>query len=206
MSPSRVPRVGIVDYEAGNLYNVAHALKAIGVESVFSADPEDLGRCDRIILPGVGAARAAMRSLEERGLVEFLQRISRPLLGICLGMQLLFSRSAEDGVRCLGRLDGEVIRFAAGGLKVPHMGWNQVRWKPGCPLGGDLPGDAFFYFVHSFFVRPAEVSLECGRTEYGTGFTSAVCRGTLWGVQFHPERSGPHGLQLLRNFVDQEAS
>ena len=141
----------------------------------------------------------AMQSLQQRGVVDFLKQTTQPLLGICLGMQLLFEQSAEDGTDCLGRLPGQVQRLSAGGLKVPHMGWNQVQWNGRGPLA--QPDGDYFYFVHSYVVRPTDLRVTTATTDYGDSFVSAVCHETVCGVQFHPERSGPVGLQLLEKFL-----
>lgn len=196
----------VVDYAAGNLYNVGHALKYLGADFVFSSDPTDVSRADKIILPGVGAAKPAMESLRSQGLVEILQRVNVPFLGICLGLQLLFEISEEEGTECLGVLPGKVSRFDNSRYKVPHIGWNLVAGvnglsQPSSPLFEGVPAGSFFYFVHSYYA-PVGEGLTLGTTEYGHSFSSVVGQDSLWGVQFHPERSGEIGLKLLQNFVE----
>jgi|JYMV01.1.fsa_nt_gi glutamine amidotransferase len=196
----------VIDYKAGNLYNVGHALKHLGADFMVSGDPADVGRADKIILPGVGAAKPAMDSLAEQGLVEALRQVSVPFLGICLGLQLLFEVSEEEDTPCLGLLPGRVLRFDRSQVKVPHIGWNRVAGthgssQPASPLFDGVPAGSFFYFVHSYYA-PVEEPVTLGTTEYGLSFSSVVVRGNLWGVQFHPERSGEIGLKLLENFVE----
>lgn len=200
--------VVVIDYEAGNLYNVGNALQHLGADYLLSDDPEKVRSADRVILPGVGAARPAMSSLEERGLIPVLSRLRQPFLGICLGMQLLFQRSEEEDCTGLGVLAGSVRRFDASRVKVPHMGWNKVepssQAKDDPLFEGIAPGSCF-YFVHSYcapFSTPARLAV----TEHGQAFASAVREGNYWGVQFHPERSGETGLSLLRNFLEAQAS
>ena len=191
----------IIDYRAGNLTSVRNAFAAIGAETTVTSDPVVVALADRVVFPGVGAAKSAMHSLTELGLVEAVRAaaVSKPFLGICLGMQILFSHTEEDGgVDLLGILPGMVRRFpSVPGCKVPEMGWNQVR---GSDPQGMLPSMDEFYFVHSYYVEmnPCVV----GRTEYaGVEFASAVRRGELFATQFHPEKSGDAGLDLLRSFM-----
>jgi imidazole glycerol-phosphate synthase subunit HisH len=200
--------IAVVDYKAGNLYNVGLALKHLGVEFVFSADPEVIRKADKVILPGVGSARAAMQSLEEQGLAEILKSLEVPFLGICLGLQLLFEESEEDHTPCLGIVPGKVHKFDSSLLKVPHIGWNEVHQLPKAPdrdlkkrLFHDIPDLTFFYFVHSYYA-PVVTCSAYGLTEYGIPFASVVKTRNYWGVQFHPERSGESGLRLLKNFVE----
>ena len=191
----------VVDYEAGNLYNVANALQYLGVEFEFSGDPDVLGKAERVILPGVGSARSAMNSLEEQGIADVLRELDVPFLGICLGLQLLYQESEEDDTQCLGILPGTVKKFDSSVGKVPHIGWNQVEW-----LGEDhgltagVPSGAFFYFVHSYYATLTD-EYTLATTDYGVTFTSVVQVGNHVGCQFHPERSGKVGLQLLENFL-----
>ena len=196
----------VIDYTAGNLYNVGHALEHLGAEFIFSGNPADLTKADKIILPGVGAAKPAMESLAGQGLVETLRQISVPLLGICLGLQLLFESSEEEDTPCLGLLPGRVRRFDRSQVKVPHIGWNCVAGdngssQPASPLFEGVPEGSFFYFVHSYYA-PVEKGVTLGTTEYGLSFSSVVAKKNLWGVQFHPERSGDIGLKVLENFVE----
>jgi imidazole glycerol-phosphate synthase subunit HisH len=200
--------IAVVDYRAGNLYNVGLALKHLGVEYRFTADPHAIEKADKVILPGVGSARAAMDSLQEQGLVEVLGNLQVPFLGICLGLQLLFEESEEDHTACLGIIPGKVYRFDSSELKVPHIGWNQVHQLPKAPNGDwrnllfrAIPDATYFYFVHSFYA-PLETCFAHGLTEYGIPFASVVKKDNYWGLQFHPERSGESGLRLLKNFVE----
>ena len=194
--------IAIVDYGLGNLASVYNAFAAVGVDVERTSNPAIIHAADGVVLPGVGAASAGMARLRERGLdVAVLEavRANRPLLGLCLGMQLLFEWSEEGNAACLGVLPG-AVRLLRVDEKVPHIGWNQVETRPG-PLWARLPPNPYFYFVHSYVCVPAEPELSAGETEYGTAFCSAVARGPVWGVQFHPERSGHVGLELIRNFA-----
>jgi imidazole glycerol-phosphate synthase subunit HisH len=194
--------VTVIDYRAGNLYNVGHALKFLGVPHRFSKDPEEVLRAEMVILPGVGAAAPAVESLREQGLADVLKDLTVPFLGICLGMQLLFEVSEEEETECLGILPGSVRRFSGFGLKVPHIGWNRVAIEQdrGAPLFEGIANGSHFYFVHSYFA-PCSEALTTAQAEYGTGFSAAVRKDNYFGVQFHPERSGDLGLRLLKNFV-----
>lgn len=201
--------IGIVDYQAGNLTSVARALEYLGLKWIISDDPERLRKCERIIFPGVGAAGSAMESLKKRGLDEFLREAFRtgvPILGICLGTQIILEESAEDGgTRTLGLIKGKVLRFPdpliyrGERLKVPHMGWNSVNWVTSHPLIEGLDPDFEYYFVHSYFPS-VEEELILGTTFYGINFTSALSYRNLVAFQFHPEKSGRPGLKLLQNF------
>ncbi|HON00683.1 MAG TPA: imidazole glycerol phosphate synthase subunit HisH [Acidobacteriota bacterium] len=194
----------VVDYEAGNLYNVGHALRRLGAEYVMSGEPDVVRHADAVILPGVGSARAAMASLERRRLVDVLRALRVPFLGICLGMQLLFEHSEEDDVVCLGLVPGVVRRFDSRRVKVPHMGWNQVHWEdtailPDKILEG-IPTESYFYFVHSYYA-PVRKGVTAAVCCYDGTFSAAVRMDNFLGVQFHPERSGELGLRLLGNFM-----
>jgi glutamine amidotransferase len=196
----------VIDYRAGNLYNVGRALEHLDADFVFSGDPADVARADKVILPGVGAARPAMESLAGQGLVEALSQVSVPFLGICLGLQLFFERSEEADTPCLGLLPGTVRRFDSSEVKVPHIGWNSVigangSSEPVSPLFKGIPAESFFYFVHSYYA-PVEKGMTLGTTEHGLSFSSVVAKENLWGVQFHPERSGEIGLKVLENFLE----
>jgi glutamine amidotransferase len=197
-------RIAVVDYDAGNLLSVTKALAAVGVQAYLAPDAVSVLSGDAVILPGVGAAGDAMRSLRERDLVEPLRAAvasGKAFMGVCLGQQLLFDSSDEDGgVECLGLLKGECHRFT-GALKVPHMGWNNVELQGRHPLVANIPQGAQFYFVHSYYVDPADSSVALGLTDYGIKFASIVAHANVLGVQFHPEKSSTHGLQLYRNFA-----
>jgi glutamine amidotransferase len=191
--------IALIDYGAGNLRSVEFALTKIGVPHRRVQDARGLGDVERIVLPGVGAAASAMRELDRRGLVEPLRRSTLPILGICLGMQLLTERSDEGGVetRCLGIVPGHTRRFGAD-MRVPQIGWNLVELGND-PLFDGLGEEEYFYFLHSHRVVCREEAV-IGRAEYGGAFPAAIRRGKSAGVQFHPEKSGPAGLRVLANF------
>ena len=203
----------LIDYGIGNIRSLEKAFQAVGAEPVRSGNPEDIARADQLVLPGVGAFGACADELKRRGLWEPVQAAANagtPLLGVCVGMQLLFETSEEMGEHeGLGLLPGRVVRFdAANGvengrpLKVPHMGWNTVRATRPHPLLDGLQEETHFYFVHSFHAAPAEAADVLGETTYGEPFPAVVQRGNVAGVQFHPEKSQAAGLRLLRNFAD----
>lgn len=196
--------VGIVDYGAGNLHSVAKALARLGFDSRVVAAPEDMAGVDRLILPGVGHFGQAAGELEKRGLGGALKtwlRAGRPFLGICLGLQLLFGESEESpGVPGLGVFAGRCLKFRAG--KVPQIGWNSVRMMRPVPLFEGLPADACFYMVHGYYAVPADEGIVLATTEYGVLYASAVGRDRVFGVQFHPEKSGAEGLRVLRNWAE----
>jgi imidazole glycerol-phosphate synthase subunit HisH len=192
--------IAIADYGMGNRRSVETALAHVGAESVITADHDEIRAADAVILPGVGAFPEAMRNLRRTGLGDVIAELRQPLLGICLGMQLLFESSSEhEGARGLGILPGTVTRLAA--PRLPHIGWNLVRFTRGSALTEDLPEAAAFYHVHSFACRPAEPSDVVGTSEYGERFVSVVERGNVMAVQFHPEKSSRDGLRMLRNFA-----
>jgi imidazole glycerol-phosphate synthase subunit HisH len=197
--------VALVDYGMGNRRSVEKALEHVGAPVVRTGDPGAIAAASAIVLPGVGAFPEAMRRLGALGLVEPLRERAAdgvPLLGICLGMQLLFESSEEhEGARGLGLLPGTVTRLRTPGLKVPHIGWNTVTFARPSALAEGLGEAAAFYHVHSFACRPDEESDVVGRGEYGERFVSIVERGNVMGAQFHPEKSSRDGLALLRNFV-----
>ncbi|MFA5181242.1 MAG: imidazole glycerol phosphate synthase subunit HisH [Syntrophales bacterium] len=202
--------IGIIDYKAGNLTSVARALHYLGVPCEVTDNPEILDSCDRIIFPGVGAAGEAMINLRSKGLDQRLRdwvASGKPTLGICLGTQVIFERSEENDAVCLGIVPGSVQRFPGdlkdrGGrfLKIPHMGWNQVEFPRAHPVFKDLPSGAEFYFVHSYYPAPADERWGIGWTDYGLRFCAAIAHENLVAVQFHPEKSGAPGLQILANF------
>ena len=198
--------ITIVDYGMGNLRSVQKGFEKVGFEALITDDRESVARAQRLVLPGVGACGDAMRGLESRGLIEPVRdfvRSGRPFLGICLGLQLLFTRSQEGGeVLGLDLIPGEVVRFPARpGLKVPHMGWNSIRILRRAPVLADIPEGAFVYFVHSYYVIPRDVALTATETDYPTPFTSSIWCDNIFATQFHPEKSQHVGLQLLRNFA-----
>lgn len=195
--------IAIIDYGMGNLLSVQKALHALGFPAIITDRPEKIVVAPGVILPGVGAFKDAMETLMATGLQEAIREVyqsGKPFLGICLGLQLLFEVSEEGGrVPGLGLLPGEVKRLPAG-LKVPHMGWNQVKYpRPGSLFKG-IPEGAFFYFVHSYHVEPHNPEVIVAETEYGGPIVAAIEQGNLFGVQFHPEKSSTSGLKLLDNF------
>ena len=192
---------GIVDYGAGNIRSVSNALNRLGAEHFISTNITELRQADKLILPGVGEARMAMESLDRVGLIGWLKEVRVPFLGICLGMQLLFEESAERRTNCLGIVAGNVVPFDASRHKVPHMGWNQVQHRSGHVLFAGIRENEHFYFVHSYYAPISSSTI--GTTEYSVAFSSAVQRDNYFGVQFHPEKSGYAGLQLLKNFIEQ---
>jgi glutamine amidotransferase len=201
-----VTRIGVVDYGMGNRRSVQKALERVGATVAVTRDHDELRRADGLVVPGVGAFPIAMRNLHELGLPELIAaEVDRgtPVLGICLGMQLLFERSVElEPAEGLGLVPGEVTRLQAGGLRIPHIGWNEVSFRRPSPLVHGLPAEGCpFYHVHSFAARPDDADDVVGSTEYGERFTTIVGRGSVFGVQFHPEKSSAHGLRMLSNFV-----
>jgi len=207
-------KIAIVDYGMGNLRSVYQALKKAAPETdVAIVDrPEGIRAAERIVLPGQGAMPDCMRCLGESGLQDAVLEASRtkPLMGVCVGEQMLFDWSEEGSTPGLGLLPGKVVRFALEGqlqddgsrFKVPQMGWNRVRQTRAHPLWSGVPDGAFFYFVHSYYVVPERREDTVGETDYGTTFTSAVARENIFATQFHPEKSADTGLRVYRNFVD----
>jgi imidazole glycerol-phosphate synthase subunit HisH len=194
----------IIDYGMGNLRSVAKAFESLGAQVLVSADPNDLTKADKIVLPGVGSFDHAVRELKKRCLFEPLKEAiqTKPYLGLCLGLQLLFRKSEEGKEEGLGIFEGTVKRFPAQ-LKVPHMGWNQVTFKSkDCPLWKSVPNESFFYFVHSFYATETSDGIEEGSTDYGVNFVSAVWKQKIFATQFHPEKSQKWGLQILKNFIE----
>ena len=206
--------VAVVDYGMGNLRSVAKAIEHVAPAArvLVTANPADLAAADRIVVPGQGAMPDCMRELEARGLREAVIRAAgeKPFLGICIGLQMLFEHSEEGNVPGLGILPGRVRRFPreveAQGLKVPHMGWNEVVQAMPHPLWSGIADGARFYFVHSYYVEPATPDVIAGSTGYGIPFTSAVARANIVAVQFHPEKSAQAGLRLLGNFMEWQPS
>jgi glutamine amidotransferase len=197
--------VAIIDYGVGNLRSVEKAFQAGGVEAVVSSDESVLRAAEKLVLPGVGAFRACMEALGERGFDRLVrERVAEgtPLLGVCVGMQMLFEESEEFGTtRGLGFLRGRVRRFP-GAQRVPQVGWNQVGWARPHALAEGIEDKTFFYFVHSFYCEAAGQETAVGETEYGLTYASVVSSGNVCGVQFHPEKSQAAGLRLLKNFAE----
>jgi imidazole glycerol-phosphate synthase subunit HisH len=198
--------IGIVDYGMGNRRSVEKALERVGGDPRLTSDPHTLAGADGLVVPGVGAFPEAMRRLRAAGLDELVRDRAAagvPVIGLCLGMQLLFERSDEHGgATGLGLLPGEVVRLDARGLKLPHIGWNVVTWRRSSPLNADLGERTAFYHVHSHVPVPDGEELVLGTGEYGAPFVSFVGHGTVFGAQCHPEKSSTAGLTLLRNFVN----
>lgn len=199
--------ITIVDYGMGNLRSVHKAFERVGAEARISSDAEEIRQADKLVLPGVGAFRDAIQHLRDQHLVEpILEYIQsgRPFLGICLGLQMLFTTSYEDGeYQGLDVFPGKVLRIQAPpGMKVPHMGWNQLQIRRRPPILNGIPDQANVYFVHSYYVAPEDASIVATETDYGTLFTSMVWKDNVVAAQFHPEKSQQIGLQMLKNFAD----
>jgi imidazole glycerol-phosphate synthase subunit HisH len=207
--------VAVVDYGMGNLRSVSqavmHVARGSGFEVVVTARPDEVYAAERIVLPGQGAMPDCMRELRESGLQEAVLDAAarKPLMGVCVGMQMLLTRSHEGPTDGLGLIPGEVIRFQLQGqlqpdgsrYKVPQMGWNQVIQARPHPVWAGVPDAAYFYFVHSFYARPSDPRHSVGETDYGSRFTCALARDNIFATQFHPEKSAEHGLALYRNFL-----
>lgn len=193
-------RIGVIDHGAGNLVSIARALAAVGAEVAIVGNAGDLTGVDGIVLPGVGHTGAAMRALGEAGLVGPLRETDLPLLGICVGLQLFFETSDEDGGASLGLIPGAVRRLVDAPT-LPHMGWNRVELSPDEPLFSGIESGAHFYFVHSFAPVPADPATVVATAHHGAPLVAAVRQRNLIGTQFHPERSGADGLRLLDNFL-----
>ncbi|MGB2631000.1 MAG: imidazole glycerol phosphate synthase subunit HisH [Candidatus Omnitrophota bacterium] len=199
--------IGIIDYGSGNLRSVYNAFRYLGQDVKICENPDEVRAFDKIVLPGVGSSRDALEGLKQRDLVGPLMgsiEKGKPFLGICLGLQLLFTRSEESGgCDCLGVIRGEVKLFPRGaGLKVPQIGWNTVKMRdPGCPIFKGLKDESYFYFVHSYYCSSEEMEYTAGETEYGISYTSVLWKDNIFAMQFHPERSQANGMKILENFV-----
>lgn len=198
-------KIVIVDYGSGNLRSVQKGLERAGYASVISRDPKVVSEASHLIVPGVGAFPECMKNLDAFGLIKPITesiRAGKPYLGICLGLQILFTEGMEFGPHPgLDLVHGKVIRFPENSLKTPHMGWNQIRIERKSPFLEGIPDGAYFYFVHSYYGLPQETDWVTTTTEYGTQFPSSISRGHLFACQFHPEKSQTMGLRLLTNFV-----
>jgi len=193
--------LAIIDSGGANIGSVMHALKRLGAEPVFTADAGVIRTAERVLLPGVGAAGAAMSRLRELGLVECIRDLTQPVLGICLGMQLLFEKSKEDDTQCLGIIPGTLQKLKPSeGIRVPHMGWNTTTAISADPLLAGLPEEPWFYFVHSYFAPIGASTL--ATCLHGESFAAIVRQGNFFGAQFHPERSARNGARLLANFLE----
>jgi glutamine amidotransferase len=200
----------IIDYQAGNLTSVVRSLKALGVKGTVTQDPAVVAQATRVIFPGVGAAGKAMATLRELGLDQALRQSFHrgiPILGICLGAQIILERSEENQATCLGLLPGQTRALPrVADLKIPHMGWNQVRFLKAHQVFRELPEGAEYYFVHSYYPAPAQTAMVLGVTDHGMEFPSAIGWRNLVATQFHPEKSGRFGLQILENFLAWDGS
>jgi glutamine amidotransferase len=207
--------VAVVDYGMGNLRSVSqavmHVARDAGVDVIVTAKPDEVFAADRIVLPGQGAMPDCMRELRDSGLQEAVLHAAanKPLMGVCVGMQMLLSRSEEGPTDGLNLIEGDVIRFQLAGrlqpdgsrYKVPQMGWNEVYQTTPHPIWRGVPDGAYFYFVHSYYARPSDPRHSAGETDYGSRFTCALARDNIFATQFHPEKSAEHGLALYRNFL-----
>jgi len=196
--------IAIIDYGAGNLRSVANAITKLGYQPRVTSDPGEVLDAAAVILPGVGAAADTMNSLEKLDMTDTIRQLiqqGRPLFAICVGLQILLSRTEEGGGHeCLGIISGEVKRLPQG-LKIPHIGWNQVKQRFTHPIFEGIPDEANFYFVHSFYAQPDDVSVVAGTTSYGVSMCSMIIKDNLIATQFHPEKSGAHGLKMYANFL-----
>lgn len=198
--------IAVIDYGAGNLHSVHNALKFLGVECVITSDAEDILGADKVILPGVGAFGDAMARLSEHGLVEVIHEVVRrniPLLGVCLGLQLMFEESEEaPGVSGLGIFKGKIVKIPDKGLKIPHMGWNDLEIVKESKILKNLGENQFVYFVHSYYLKTKDEDVVSAYTSYGERLGISVERGNVFATQFHPEKSGKTGLKILKNFAE----
>jgi glutamine amidotransferase len=196
--------IAIIDYGAGNLRSVVNAISRLGYQAKVTSSPDEVLTAQVVILPGVGAAADTMANLQTLGLDSPIRRFiaeGRPFLGVCIGLQILFGGTEEGGWhQCLGIIPGVVRRLPLG-VKIPHMGWNQVKQRISHPIFSGISDEANFYFVHSYYAEPEDRSLVAGETEYGIPFCSVITRGNLVATQFHPEKSGEVGLKIYDNFI-----
>jgi len=196
--------IAIIDYGAGNLRSVANAIARLGYRATITGSPDEVLGADAVILPGVGAAADTMHSLEATGMSQVIHRLiseERPLFAVCMGMQVMLEASEEGGWhKCLGVIPGTVRKLRTED-KIPHIGWNQVKQRVAHPLFDAIPDEASFYFVHSYYADPKDASVVAGATDYGVSFCSVIIQGNLVATQFHPEKSGEHGLRMYANFL-----
>lgn len=196
--------IAVIDYGMGNLRSVHKALEKLGFQTRVTSDPDEVVQADKVVLPGVGAFADAIKNLKASGMDEAVRQVvasGKPFLGICLGFQLLFSESEEDGLyRGLDIIPGRVTRFPPTVGKVPHMGWNQVEYCREAPVFASIPSASYFYFVHSYYVVPGDEQVQVAVCNYGLRFTCAIMKDNLFATQFHPEKSSVLGLRLLKNF------
>lgn len=198
--------IAVINYGLGNLHSVQKAISFVGGDAQVTSDTKTILDAEKVVLPGVGAFADGMKGLETHGLTDTVRKaaeLGKPLLGICLGMQMLFEESDEKGKHLgLGFLPGKVVQFQQPGIKIPQIGWNQIELTRPSPLTKDLQGGEYFYFNHSYYCVPEQKGDVLSITEYGLRFCSAVGRANIYGVQFHPEKSQKTGLQILKNFVE----
>ena len=196
--------IAIIDYGAGNLQSVKNALDYLKVDSIITSNAKDIIKAKKVIFPGVGSFGDGIRALYELDLVDPIMKViedNKPFLGICLGMEVLFEKSEESpGVEGLGIFGGRVKKFK-GSLKIPHIGWNQIKIQKESVILEGIPDNSFFYFVHSYYAEPKDKEIALAKTDYGEEFVSAVEKGNIFALQFHPERSGDIGLRILKNFA-----
>lgn len=200
--------IAVIDYDAGNIQSVIKAVKYLGADVILTDKEEEIMAADKVILPGVGAFPAAMASLNAKGLIPVIKKAAavKPFLGICLGMQILFERGFEfEETKGLSLIPGEVRPIDAGGLKIPHMGWNSLEIKKDCAVTKNIKNGDYVYFVHSFAAKTDERYI-ASVTDYGGEIVASVCNGNVYGTQFHPEKSGGTGLDILRGFLDIEVA
>ncbi len=198
--------IAIIDYGMGNIHSVRKAIESMGAEALVTNKPADIRKCDKVVLPGVGAFGDAVAELEKQGLIPELKehiRAKKMFLGICLGMHILFEKSTESpGAKGLGIFTGEVKKFdVKNGIKVPHMGWNALKKSGECPLLKVVPDNSYVYFCHSFYPKPEDKAVVAATTDYGIDFASIVWQDNIYGLQFHPEKSQDVGLAMLKNFI-----
>ncbi len=203
--------IGIIDYNAGNITSVERAIKKLNIDYILSKNPEDLQKCDKLIFPGVGDAAYAMEELKKSGFDSFIKEKTAakiPLLGICLGSQIIFQLSEEGNTPCLGLINGSIKHFYTidaslkKQLKVPHMGWNNLEYHSECPILKNIPQNADFYFVHSYVICPEDKSVIKASADYGIKVPAVIQKDNIFACQFHPEKSGQAGLTILENFCN----
>ncbi len=201
--------IGIIDYNAGNIQSVEHALLSLNIPYIMSKKPQELASATKILFPGDGHAEFAMSELKKTGFDSFLKDLhakGTPILGICVGSQIIFDFSEEGDTQCLGLLPGTIRHFSnligGTGLKIPHMGWNNTTLKNDCPIFKGIPSNPDFYFIHSYVMQPKDASIASAICDYGIPFPAAVWKDNLYACQFHPEKSGKMGLQILQNFAN----
>lgn len=200
--PQNTLNIAIIDSGCANIASVYYALERLGYKATLTADSNVIQQANRVILPGVGTARAAMGQLQQRDLVDIIQNLTQPVMGICLGMQLMFQHSEELDTRMLSLIPQNVVKFDKSVDIIPHMGWNKVEFTQNSPLFKNTVNDDYFYFVHSYYAPIGANTI--GQCQYGTPFSAIVNKDNFYGCQFHPEKSGKAGAQLLKNFIEED--